>query len=238
MVFYKKEAQRQMAEDTIPLVHRSAVHMVGSLSTAADLSLADETPLFAAEPSFARAQGGPLTRAFLDGLPQSWSEDVLVDSSLVWLTPGLAHGLELGSGGRTPGRNPPRFLHEPFPCAGTGVRGAANRNLFALHRMCILGLSCTPELARGEISFSTPQEAAAFWLPMDGLEAREIEIERRLQEGSLHCEILPVGTVIEFGWGTLLRSRPATSPGFQLILRATLRPGRPAVNGRRNLAML
>jgi hypothetical protein len=231
------ESHTSMAEDTIPLLHRSEMRTVGPL-IAADFSIADETPLFAAERSFAHAQGGPLTRAFLDGIPESWGEDVLIDSSLVWLTPGLAHGLELGPGGRTPGRSPPRFIHEPFPCVETGVRAAANRNRTALHRMCVLGLTCTPEFALGEISFTSPEEAAAFWLPAEGLEARERVIEGRLQEGQLRRELIPIGTMIEFGWGTLMRSRPAASSGFQLILRATLHPGRPAVNGRRNLAML
>lgn len=236
--WYARKAHTYMAEDTIPLLHSSAIRRVGPSVAAAELSLADETPLFAADRSFAHAQGGPLTRAFLDGLPEGWGADILVDSSLVWLTPGLAHGLELGPGGRTPGRSPPRFIHEPFPCVGTGARGAANRNLAALHRMCVLGLDCTPEVALGEIGFTSTDEATAFWLPAEGLEEREREIERRLHEGSLRRELIPIGTVIEFGWGTLMRTRPAVSSGFQLILRATLRPGRPAVNGRRNLAML
>ena len=131
-----------------------------------------------------------------------------------------------------------RFVHEPFPCAAGGVKAEANRNREAVHYLCVLGLPCTPEAAVGELDFATAAAAEAFWLPGDDHEAREREVVRRLRAGSLRSQALPVGELIELRWGSLIRARPATAPGFQLALRATVGARRPAVNGRRNLAML
>jgi hypothetical protein len=40
------------------------------------------------------------------------------------------------------------------------------------------------------------------------------------------------------GWGALMRGRPASSTGFQFLLRATIGDPRPPVNGRRNLSIV
>jgi len=220
---------------TVPLVHRSTVRILERLTYAQNLALEEETPLFAADLDFAWQYGGPITRAFLETLRADRGQGVIVDSSLVWLVPGIAHGFE--SGGMRP-RGPLRFVHEPFPAAATGVRADANRNFEAVHRLCVLGLPCTPEVAEGDFAFSTAEEAEAFWLPPESIEARQSEIEHRLSAGSLVLKPIPLGTVVELGWGALRRVRPATSSGFQFVLRATLGDRRPPVNGRRNLSIL
>ena len=74
----------------LPLHHTSAVEVLEPLSGVAGLPLDGEIPLFAATRAFAYAEGGPITRAFIEALPDDWA-DAVVDSSLVWLTPGLAH---------------------------------------------------------------------------------------------------------------------------------------------------
>jgi len=227
------DSNEAAAEDA-PLVHESALRVLGLLE-APDSPLAEETPLFAAERGFAAREGGPLTRAFLAAIP--WADELIVDSSLVWLMPGLAHGFPAPHGRRGP-RAPLRFLHEPFPGCDEGVRGAANRNRAARHWLCVLGHEATPEAALGTLAFERPDLAAEFWFPREGFELREAEVERRLLEGSLRREPLPRRALVEFGWGTLLRWRPAASTGFQFVLRATAGAERPAVNGRRNLSMV
>lgn len=198
-----------------------------------------ETPLFAADREFASRHGGPITRDFVATLTRDPEVPVIIDSSLVWLVPGLAHGFELPSGGRQAhGRAPLRFAHEPFPGARQGVRAAANRNRAASYRMCVLGLDCTPEFAVGEVACADAAEAQAFWLPGEDHGVREDGIARRLAEGTLLPRRLAVGEIAAFGWGCLRRFRPASASGFQLVLRATIDDPRPVVNGRRNLAML
>lgn len=229
----------QRKASTIPLRFRSSVRCVAPLQLATDFALEDETPLLAAEPSFAWDRGGPITRAFLDASVPDRSEGVLIDSSLVWLSPGLVHGVELGPSGQSIGpRSVPHFVHEPFPGIATGIRGASNRNLGVIHRLCVLGLDCTPEVALGEFEFPDLKTAEAFWLPHERFESRDREIEHRLSSGSLRRQYVPLHTIIEFGWGTLMRARPAQTSGFQLVLRASCGDHRPPLNGLRNLVQM
>jgi hypothetical protein len=224
---------------SLPLSHRSDFRQLTPLPGVDGQSLENQTPLFAADRDFAARNGGAITRAFVETLPADPALPIVIDSSLVWLAPGLAHGFELGPGARMMRpRSPLRFLHEPFPGVTTGVRGSSNRNVSAVHRLCILGLDCTPEVAVGDFTFASPSEAEAFWLPTEQVDAREDDIERRLAAGTLTRVAVPVGTMIEFGWGTLMRGRPSTATGFQLILRATIGDPRPIVNGRRNLSII
>ncbi|GIW98860.1 MAG: hypothetical protein KatS3mg111_2193 [Pirellulaceae bacterium] len=221
----------------LPLRHVSCARFFAPVRCEANYPLEEETPLFAADPHFALSQGGPLTRRFLKAAIIDWHQRIVVDSSLVWLSPGLSH--ELTPIGPLIGpRTKVGFVHEPFPGITSGVCGNANRNLRAVHRLGIFGLNCTPELAEGEVAFSSLEEAEAFWLPTDSFEFREREVARRIKEGSLRCRKLPLATVIEFGWGTLLRSCAANSHGFQLIIRVTSGDERPYVNGLRNYAQL
>lgn len=221
----------------LPLHHTSAVEVLEPLSGVAGLPLDGEIPLFAATRAFAYAEGGPITRAFIEALPDDWA-DAVVDSSLVWLTPGLAHDDEhLRDEGRRPLREPPRYRHEIFPGVHRGVRGEANRNLAARHRMCVLGLDCAPVAAVGEVRFESAGEAEAFWLP-EALTPRDAQIRGWLEAGALTAHPLPVGAMLGYGWGALMCPRPAAAAGFQLVLRATAHDPRPRVNGRRNLTLM
>ena len=226
-------------ESAIPLRFRSSLRCVAPLPISGDQAIQDETPLLAAERSFAWNHGGPITRAFLDACTSDRTEGVLFDSSLVWLSPGLVHGVELGPSGRAMGpRSAPHFVHEPFPGISTGIRGESNRNRGVIHRLCVLGLDCTPEAALGEFEFPDLAAAEAFWHPSEDFESRDREIERRLSIGSLNRLYVPLHTIIEFGWGTLMRARPAQAAGFQLVLRISLGDHRPAINGLRNLVQM
>lgn len=211
----------------------------GRLEVPAGCALSDEQPLFAADASFAREHGGPITAAFVRALPTDWGAEAIVDSSLVWLVPGLAHALDPPAAERAAGlRSPPRFFHEPFPGATSGMRGEANRRLAVRRRLCVLGVDCGPEVAEGEWSFSDEAEAAAFWLPSGGFEARDRTIEEAAARGEVTRWALRPEVIYEATWGSLLRARPATTSGFQLLLRATVGDGRPVVNGVRNLVAL
>jgi hypothetical protein len=221
----------------VPLRSRNAVRVLAPLRPAPNHPLEEETPLFAADLDFALTHGGPLTRAFLESIPLDRHAGVVVDSSLVWLSPGLAHALT-PAGPLSGPRGPVGFAHEPFPGVMTGVRGESNRNREAVHRLCVFGVDSTPEWVDGELAFATPAEAEEFWYPTESLAFREQEIARRLDEGSLRLTPLPLAMIVEFGWGTLLRPRPAATHGFQFIVRATSGDRRPHVNGLRNHAQL
>lgn len=227
-----------MTTSAVPLRHRSTVRVAGRLLEATDPRLDQESPLFAADKTFAHAHGGPITRTFVDTLPPEWGDDVIVDSSLAWLTPGLAHVLDPVGEGRTAGtRSAPRFVHELFPGASSGMRADVNRKLDVRRRWCVLGVRCGPEIAEGELSFDSVDDAAAFWLPTRGLDDRDCELEKRLARGELRRLLVEPNTLIDCGWGTLMRELPAQESGFRLILRATTADGRPVVNGLRNMTI-
>lgn len=222
-----------------PLHHRSDFAVLTPLNGLSGHAPEDQTPLFAADPAFAREHGGPITQAFIDALPLTGGESVVIDSSLVWLAEGLAHTVELGPGTYlSRPRSPLRFVHEPFPCVSTGIRGESNRYRDAIHYMCVVGLDCTPEVAVGDFDFSDEAEAEAFWLPDRSLDQREAIIESRLNNSTLTSKTLPLGTLVCFGWGALMRARPAEKPGFQFVIRATVGDTRPHVNGLRNMVMI
>ncbi|WP_428305016.1 hypothetical protein [Lacipirellula sp.] len=222
---------------TAPQRFRSQLRALHPIEAAANLPVEEETPLFAADRNFALAHGGRLTQAFLESLPLDRDENVIVDSSLVWLAPGLAHVLA-PAGPLSGARGPLHFIHEPFPGVMSGVRGAANRNREATHWLAVFGVGSTPEVVEGELAFVTAAEAEEFWFATESVTFREQEIARRLGERSVRIAALPASTVVEFGWGTLMRSRPATTHGFQFIVRATRGDDRPCVNGLRNHAQL
>lgn len=220
---------------SLPRRHASRPRVVGPLAAAGPVE--DEVPLFAADAAFARATGGPLTRAFLDALPPAWGDDVVVDSSLVWLTPGLCH--EGDAAGRGPLRGAVPFRHEPFPGVDHGVRGASNRLQSAVHRIGVFGLGCcTPLAVEGDIALEPDEDPAGFWVPTQGFAVRDARLEAWIAAGRLTAWPVPVATVVEVPWGGFLRPRPARQAGFQLLLRATHGDPRPRVNGRRNSAFV
>lgn len=221
---------------TAPLRHLSQVRDLGPLPGAQQTDLAAETPLFAAEVDFAQAHGGALTRAFLAQLPPSW-DDAVIDSSLVWLSPGLAHEPDDPlEDGRRPVRAAPRYRHEPFPGVTWGERGASNRRRAVEHRLCVIG-AAAPWVAEGWVTLPDAQAAERFWWPT-ALAPRDAQVRAWIAAGQLQARALPAGHVLACGWGALLCPRPATEAGFQLWLRATRGDPRPRVNGRRNLVAL
>lgn len=223
---------------SLPRRHRSGFEVLGSLQGAPLARLEEEAPLFAASAGFAREAGGPITRAFLAALPGAAEEDAIIDSSLVWLTPGLAHEVELAPGrAGGPHRAPPLYRHEPFPGHTAGLRGEINRMQGATHYLAVVGAPCTPEVAVGEIALEDAEPPEPFWHPEE-LRARDARIRKWIAEGALTSAALPVGAVVRMGWGSFLCPRPAAAAGFQLILRASVGAPRPVVNGVRNVSFI
>lgn len=220
-----------------PLRFRNVARTLCKLGVATAFPVEEETPLFAADLNFALTHGGSLTRAFLQSIPLERDANIVVDSSLVWLTPGLVHGFA-PVGPLAGPRGYVGFTHEPFPGIASGIRGQSNRNRESIHRICVLGVEPAPEMVEGELTFDSPAEAEEFWFPSESPAFREQEIARRLEDGRLKLTSLPFATIVEFGWGTLLRPRPAEAHGFQFIVRVTSGDRRPHVNGLRNHAQL
>jgi len=222
---------------TLPYRHRSTFDVIGPLPGVAFESPEEETPLFAADPSFARANGGQITRAFVDSLPSAWGDDLVIHSSLVWLTTGLAHDVQFGTSRGAPQRDPPPFRHEPFPAWTSGVRDAANRNREAVHRVLVVGGE-SPVFASGMIQLHADEDVEEFWLPRATLQPRDRRLRAWLTDGKLTANSPPNGNVVQCSWGTFWCPQPAVRSGFQLVLWATHRDVCLPVNGLRNVSFM
>lgn len=217
-----------------PRQHKSHFEVISRLERQS-CALEEETPLFAADRDFAHEVGGPLTRAFLATLPQD--QEVVIDSSLVWLVQGVPHDDALAQAGQGATRRPPPFRHEPFPGATDGARGACNQARSRQHRLCVLGVGPAPVVAWGQVALEDQEDPDDFWAPRD-VYRRDARIRGWLRQGRLQPRPLPLDTVVALRWGSLLCPRPARRSGFQLVLRATWGAPQPVVNGLRNVSFL
>lgn len=212
-----------------------SLRRLGSLAsfTASFTGLTAETPLFAATPAFAAEVGGPITRAFVEGLPSAWrtpGAPVVVDSELVWLRPGDTSAL-------------PIFHREPFPRhaegtwlgtarrhRGDGMRRWANEELAVTHRCCTIGAG-----GAVEILAPAPTDAIPLVDAPGGRLAALLGRDAALQAEGRATERVASGEIYEIDGATLWRALPAAQAGFSLRLRATLGTARAAINARRNL---
>ncbi|QDV08164.1 hypothetical protein Poly30_37000 [Planctomycetes bacterium Poly30] len=240
--------QIEVESQPLPRSHRSAFEVVEPFPGASGCEerlasrlqehVESEVTFFAASRPFAEAHAGPLTRAFLEALPTEWAGDVVIHSSLVWLTQGLAHDETFALAERgAPHRVAPPFRHEPFPGAAFGARRDCNLALEARHRIAVTG-DPAPVFAVGAIELDPLERAESFWLPTEDLRTRDRRIRRWLEGGEMAAVSLPRETIVEHGWGAFWCPQPALSPGFQLVIRATLGSAAPIVDGIRNMSFL
>ena len=210
-----------------PIPVPSGFECVRTLEPAGQDAIRSETPLFAAGARFAYDRGGPLTRAFLDALPEPWPAELLVlDSFLVWLRPHLCPGT-------------PEWHHEVFPGQHENARGLANRERDVEHAACCFGTASLPEFLVGDVRLvGAPSEEASVWFRCTDLAARGRTLEAQLAAGDLAIRAVPPWTVYRYGWGSFQRAAPATESGFVFLVRATRGSSRPLVNGLRNVTNL
>lgn len=223
---------------TLPHRHLSSVEFLGALPIHLLKCPEEETPFFAATRAFARKNGGPITCAFVDALPGDWGDNVVIHSSLAWLTPGLVLDEQFAPGARgAPQRDPPPFRHEPFPGWGWGVRGSANRNTESIHCSVTVG-GHPPIFVSGALELDPDEDPEGFWVPTIDLRPRDRRIRSWLAGGTLEAIEPLEATIVQHGWGTFWCPQAATDSGFQLFLRATHRDVCPAVNGLRNVCFV
>lgn len=216
---------RSAAADTAAPAAADLVTGPPAETEAADLRA--ERPVFAASVDFARAHGGPLTRRFLDALPPAWPAGaVVVDSTLVWLSPGM-----------TPGD--PLWHREPYPREGRGAYVVANGERAVHHVACVFGAPALPELLGGD----PPLEALPAVCGPAGWDAaahrrRDALIEGWLREGRATVVRTALGVAHAYDGATFVRERPAPVEGFRFWIRATLGSARPRADGLRNVTTL
>lgn len=188
----------------------------------AHLDPREETPLFAAGLEFARETAGPITKTFLNALPDEWIRGHLViDSTLVWLSLGFRQG-ELF------------WCHEPFPGRTDGVTGQSNLQREAEHLACC----CGPTGVDFLVGEAARIECAGEPLSMDAIRERHIRLQAEIDAGRLTIQTVPPYQMYRYDWGAFHRHGSATTSGFQFWIRVTRGDNRPLVNGIRNATNL
>lgn len=159
----------------------------------------------------ARANGGPIVRAFVDAMPQSWRDDgetVMYVTRLDELSPGWWPTLTewhldgVGRSVRTRADGSPDFRD---PESTTEQRCA-----------CI-GPTAPTSLLVGRVRLPEPPlglpagQRSAVW---NGV------IAEQLARGDVHVEQVPAGKVFRFGWGAFHATSRSTRPGWRYFLKS------------------
>jgi hypothetical protein len=202
----------------------SRIDRLGELRMPGDCALEQEEPVFAATSDFAAEFGGPITRAFLQALPDAWrTTPLVVDTSLVWLPEGASAG--------------PLLLHrEPYPeSVLRGVRvGKSGSECGARQRHA---RSSGWELVTGVM----PPALLQSVLPMNHFHAskdaigRDATLRELVGRGVLALVRIAPGEIVRYPASAFIRHLPATHAGFHYSMRATRGSNQPLVNGFRTV---
>lgn len=168
-----------------------------------------DEPVFSAAPiERARAEGGPIHRAFIDALPTEAKTGTLLGSTRLWLRAGWlpgARGLhvdqhETASDNQTDYRRP-RFPGQPFYSLCAGV--SRTRFVFGEVRL--------PDYGPGERRSLLLRQLVA------DLEAR----------GEVTSEQVPDSTLVSFDNDSIHETAPAEADGWRILIRVfPMRPVR------------
>lgn len=157
----------------------------------------------------ALAQGGPVTRCFIEHLPESWRRDPAVEirSKLAWLKRGWFPGQRVGDWhvDLVPPR--PDGLGQDYAGADAAVRGCQTI-------ACVFGDISLTEYVVGR--FTLPEVPPGH--PQQLLYDRHIE--HLIETGHLERRRVEPGALLQFGFGSFHRVAPAHAEGWRMIVRA------------------
>ena len=209
---------------TADMMVRSNIRRLGHLSTPEDCAIEDDEPLFAATREFAMEFGGPITRAFLQALPEVWQrEHLVIDSALMWLPVGAWAG-------------PLIFHRERYTESNEGAFNSANRETDVEHIFVILSPARLDVLIGDIPAHLADSSLKLLWLDSkDEAVLRDAALLTMLNHGELHQDTISSGEIIHCGSSTFIRHVPAVQAGFHLFIRATRNSRQPLVNGFRTI---
>lgn len=165
----------------------------------------NEPMLFNCDVPFAYQNGGPITRNFIDSLPESWRGnifDLVIDSRVHMLMPGWFSCI-------------PGFHHDDVPRSrDDGQPNYINPEYKSEHLMGLVnGDICPTEFAVGEIDLEIP--------PLGSIIYREWhkEVESAVTIGKMKSELAKSGRYIEFDWQSFHQGTKAIGNGFRWFIR-------------------
>lgn len=188
----------------------SAVQMRGAFPAEFPDSVVKNEPMFFnCDLAFAHANGGPITRAFIEALPADWSQGpVVLDSRVHMLMKGWYPCI-------------PGFHHDDVPRRkdARGQPNYENPEYRAEHLMGLVNAHIAPTLFA-----LSPQggESPRFELPGEDrvvYEAWHWEVEKHLAEGRLVPMEAPSGQLIQFDWQSWHTGQRAVGNGWRWFVR-------------------
>ena len=187
--------------------HQSSFEIVGRLPQFPQEVISHEINMWGATGDWVREHGGPIARAFVNALPESWQgEKYWVRCKLNWLKagwkPGSGGHFHSDIAGRRPDGQFAHGEHDGLPGKHTiaAVVGDCSRTRFALGEINL------PDHPLGQ-----PQNLLYHEAILSGLE-----------RGTLREAFIEEGALCLFGKGDFHDTTPASHEGWRYFMRATL----------------
>lgn len=169
----------------------------------------NETMFFNSDLKFCYLNGGPLTRAFIDSLPDDWRIcNPVVDSRVHMLMPGWLTCI----GG---------YHHDDIPRnTPDGQPNYDSPDYYSEHLMGLVNADVSPTLfVLGEHSLPEVRNDIVYkvWHPI---------VERQVEKGVLQKEEVKSGKYIEFDWQSMHCGQPTRKNGWRWFIRLSRKTDR------------
>lgn len=180
----------------------------------------NEPMFFNCDLEFAHKEGGLITRAFIDALPEDWkNQPVVLDSRVHMLMKGWFPCI-------------PGFHHDDVPRRNDAY-GQPNYDDPAYRSQHLMGLvngdiaptrfALTPPGTSGELGlFRRPETSRVTY------EAWHLEVEQQLADGKLLPFEAPSGQLLQFDWQTWHEGQRARAGGWRWFVRLSRNTARTA----------
>lgn len=169
----------------------------------------NETMFFNSDLKFSYEHSGPLTRAFIDSLPDDWANcNPVLDSRVHMLMPGWLTCI----GG---------FHHDDIPRdTPNGQPNYDSPSYLSEHLMGLVNADVSPTLfALGTHSLPEVKDDIVYkvWHPI---------VEKQLEEGTLSKWEVPSGRLIEFDWQSMHCGQATRKNGWRWFVRLSRKTDR------------
>ena len=184
----------------------SAVQFRGTFNANwSQTQIKNEPMLFNCDRSAAYELGGPITRAFLDGLPEDWQapNPLIIDSRVHMLMKGWYPCI-------------PGYHHDDVPrSTESGQPNYVNPEYLSEHLLGLVnGDICPTQFALGEIELDIPDQGIIYkqWHP---------KIVEAVETGQLESYSAGSGVYLQFDCETFHQGVAANKPGWRWFIRVS-----------------
>jgi hypothetical protein len=192
----------------------SRIDIAGDLPEFSEQQIKNEPMLFNCDLKTASELGGPLTKAFLEALPNywKWSDDMVIDSRV--------HMLKKGWFPCIPG-----FHHDDVPRERSdGQPNYIKPSYHSEHVLALIGDCCPTQFATGLSTFPEVPLGEKYykvWHPL---------VVEKIKKGELQSVNAPSNKLVYFDWQTWHQGVPAIKDGWRWFIRASRNTDRKPTN--------